>query len=69
LSELIGRMGPLPSVTDLLVTDILAAMQRDKKVVAGRLHFVLPNGLGDAVIVDDVSEKEIRRSLRSIGIK
>ncbi len=69
LTELVGRMGPLPSVTDLSPEDLLAAMQRDKKVVAGRLHFVLPRGIGDTVIVDDVTEKDIRRALGTIGIR
>jgi 3-dehydroquinate synthase len=69
LAALIGRMGPLPSVTDLPAADVLAAMQRDKKVVAGRMHMVLPQGLGDTVIVDDVTEKEIRRALRTIGVR
>ena len=69
LSELIGRMGPLPSVTDLAPGDVLAAMQRDKKVIAGRLHFVLPHGIGDTVIVDDVGEEDIRRALGTIGIR
>ena len=69
LTDLIGRMGPLPSVADVSVADTLAAMRRDKKVVAGRLHVVLPNGIGDTVIVDDVTEKDIRRALRTIGIR
>ena len=69
LIELIERMGPLPAVTDLSASAVLAAMRRDKKVVAGRLHVVLPNGLGDTVIVDDVAEKEMRRALRSIGVR
>ena len=69
LIALIGRMGPLPSVTDLSPADVLAAMQRDKKVIAGRLHFVLPQGIGDTVIVDDVTEKEIRHALGTIGVR
>ena len=68
LTDLIGRMGPLPSVTDVSASDVLAAMRRDKKVVAGRLHVVLPNGIGDTVIVDDVTEKDTRRALRGIGV-
>ncbi len=44
-------------------------MRRDKKVVAGRLHVVLPNGIGDTVIVDDVTEKDTRRALRGIGVR
>ena len=62
-------MGPLPAVTDLSVSAVLAAMRLDKKMVAGRLHVVLPNGLGDTVIVDDVTEKDMRRALRSIGVR
>ena len=69
LTDLIGRMGPLPSVADLSVSDLLAAMRRDKKVVAGRLHVVLPNGIGGTVIVDDVTEKDTRRALRTIGVR
>jgi len=44
-------------------------MRRDKKMIAGRLHFVLPNGIGDTVIVDDVTTTEIRRALRTIGVR
>ncbi len=69
LIALIGRMGPLPSVTDLSPADVLAAIQRDKKVIDGRLHFVLPQGIGDTVIVDDVTEKEIRLALGTIGVR
>jgi 3-dehydroquinate synthase len=69
LVELIGRMGPLPQVTDLPAAEVLDAMRRDKKVVAGRLHMVLPRGLGDTVIVDDVTEKESRQALKSIGVR
>ena len=69
LTDLIGRMGSLPPVTDLSASDVLAAMRRDKKVVAGQLHVVLPNGIGDTVIVDDVAEKDTRRALRSIGVR
>ena len=69
LTDLVGRMGPLPTVTDLSATAVLAAMRRDKKVVAGRLHVVLPHGIGDTVIVDDVTEKDARRALRTIGVR
>ena len=69
LTGLIGRMGPLPSVTDLSASEALAVIRRDKKVVAGRLHVVLPNGIGDTVIVDDVTEKDLSRALRAIGLR
>jgi 3-dehydroquinate synthase len=69
LTELIGRMGQLPPVTDLPATEIVSAMHRDKKVIAGRLHMVLPNGIGDTVIVDDVTDRDITRALRVIGVQ
>lgn len=69
LTELTGRMGPLPGVADLSAAEIISAMHRDKKVVAGRLHMVLPSGIGDTVIVDDVTDREIKRALRVIGVK
>ena len=68
LRELIDRMGPLPAVADLSASEVLTAMRRDKKVVSGRLHVVLPDGIGDTVIVDDVTETDIRRALRGIGV-
>ena len=39
---------------------MLEAMQHDKKVVAGTLHFVLPTAIGATAIVDDVTEKEMQ---------
>ena len=69
LTALLGRMGPLPSVTDLSAADAIEAMRRDKKVSAGRLHFVLPNGIGDTIVVDDVTGRDLRRALRAIGLR
>ena len=69
LTDLIQRMGPLPSVSDLSQSEILEAMRRDKKVVSGRLHVVLPNGIGDTVIVDDVTEQELKPALAIIGVR
>lgn len=68
LRELITRMGPLPATTDLRIEEALTAMGRDKKVAAGCLHYVLPVGLGDTVIVDDVTSDELAGALRTIGL-
>jgi 3-dehydroquinate synthetase len=43
-------------------------MTHDKKVVDGRLHFVLPTGVGATAIVNDVTEKEIRKALARLGL-
>jgi 3-dehydroquinate synthase len=44
-------------------------MRHDKKVVAGRLHFVLPTAIGATAIVDDVTEKEIKAALVRVGFR
>jgi len=67
LADLIASLGPLPPVADLSGAQMLEAMQHDKKVVAGRLHFVLPTAIGATTIVDDVTEKELRAAMKQVG--
>ena len=69
LVDLITRLGPLPPIADLSAARMLDAMRHDKKVVAGRLHFVLPTGIGGTSIVNDVTEKEIRAALLRLSFK
>jgi 3-dehydroquinate synthetase len=44
-------------------------MQHDKKMVGGRLHFVLPTAIGATTIVDDVTEIEIAAALDKVGFR
>jgi 3-dehydroquinate synthase len=67
LADLIASLGPLPPIADIPATSMIEAMQHDKKMVAGRLHFVLPTAIGATTIVDDVTEKEIRAALKHVG--
>jgi len=67
LADLIASLGPLPPIADISTTHMLEAVQHDKKMVAGRLHFVLPTAVGATTIVDDVTEKELRESLKRVG--
>jgi 3-dehydroquinate synthase len=67
LADVIASLGPLPPITDLSAAAILEAMRLDKKVVAGRLHFVLPTAIGATAIVDDVNEGELRAALMKTG--
>jgi 3-dehydroquinate synthase len=66
LAALITSLGPLPPVSDLAVTDLLDAIRRDKKVVNGRLHFVIATGVGSAIVVDDVTEEELRAAITRV---
>lgn len=69
LAALIAKMGPLPSLSDVPAKEALGAVGRDKKVVAGTLHFVAATGLGSTTTLTDVTEKELRAALKAIGIK
>jgi 3-dehydroquinate synthase len=69
LSGLIAALGPLPPVADLGTSDVLEAIRRDKKVVHGRLHFVLAIEIGATTTVDDVTEDELRAVLRRLGLQ
>jgi 3-dehydroquinate synthase len=69
LATLITTLGPLPSIADLTVADTLEAVRRDKKVVNGRLHFVIAIEIGATMTVDDVSEEELRAVLLRLGLK
>jgi 3-dehydroquinate synthase len=63
------QMGPLPPVADLSAGEVVEATRRDKKVLAGRLHFVLPTSIGSTTTVTDVAPQELRDALIGIGLK
>lgn len=69
LAELIASLGPLPALADISIGEVMDAMRHDKKTVAGRLHFVLPTAIGATTIVDDVTEKEMRKALVRVGFR
>jgi 3-dehydroquinate synthase len=68
LVRLLDHMGPLPAIAGLDPEAILAATRRDKKVVAGTLHFVLPTRIGETTIATDVTDAQVRAALAGIGI-
>jgi 3-dehydroquinate synthase len=69
VEALITQLGPLPSVADISAKEVYAAIGRDKKVVAGTLHFVAASERGKTVELTDVSEKEIKAAVRKIGLR
>ena len=69
LTALIVQLGPLPAVADLPASQIIEAIARDKKVVAGQLHFVLPTSIGSTSIVTDVTPEELTAALTAIGVQ
>ena len=69
LADLITLLGPLPAISDLSAAQVVEAIRRDKKVVDGRLHFVICIEIGATTVVDDVSEEELTLVLRGMGLK
>ena len=69
LAAIIAKMGPLPAVADLEAAQVVEAAGRDKKVIAGTLHFVLPGPIGSTEIVTDVTSAELTRALMAIGLR
>ena len=69
LQQLIAKMGPLPSIGDLEASQVVEAVARDKKVVDGMLHYVLPAEIGRTIVATDVSGAELSAALRGIGLR
>lgn len=64
LEKMLAGFGlPTEAPNDLAVDEFLALMQRDKKVLDGRLRLVLLAELGRAEVVDDAGEAELRELL------
>lgn len=69
LADLIALLGPLPAVNDLSAALVMDSVRRDKKVIKGRLHFVICIDIGATTVVDDVTEEELTGVLRGMGLK
>ena len=63
MEKLIYRYGPLPKLK-VQAAKVLAATGSDKKNVGGVRRFVLPVGIGDAGVVEDVTAKELEAAVK-----
>ena len=66
IAGLIRRIGPLPSIRDLAPAKIMRLVPRDKKAVAGQIHWVVPEKIGRVRIVRDVPIGVAAEALRSV---
>jgi 3-dehydroquinate synthase len=62
LEKLIHRYGPLPALK-VSASRVLGATGGDKKNVGGVRRFVLPVGIGDAGVVEDVTAAELEAAV------
>ncbi|MGB9148566.1 MAG: 3-dehydroquinate synthase, partial [Acidobacteriaceae bacterium] len=63
MERTIAAYGPTPGFRANVET-LMAAAGRDKKNRAGSRRFVLPRGIGDAVVVEDVTDAEMEEAAR-----
>lgn len=52
---------PVTPPSGMQIADFMPYMKTDKKVKDGKMRFILPQTLGVAIIVDDVTESELQR--------
>jgi 3-dehydroquinate synthase len=66
ITALVERMGLPTTVAGYDVDAIMAAMVYDKKRAGKTLRFIIPQALGDVVIIDDPGEEYVRRAVASV---
>jgi 3-dehydroquinate synthase len=66
IERAVRAIGRLPSLTGFLAPAILNALQHDKKVRDGAVHFVLPRAIGQVEITADVPFALVRDTVRGL---
>jgi 3-dehydroquinate synthase len=65
MNQLIRAYGPLPRFR-ARIADLLVAAGRDKKNKAGTRRFILTQGIGSAVVVENVTDAELTSGLERV---
>ncbi len=63
LKDLIARAGLPTEIPSLQLEGLIQAMKHDKKILQGKLRFVLPKSIGEVFITDEVSPSLIEQVL------
>ncbi|MGB2982336.1 MAG: 3-dehydroquinate synthase [Candidatus Bipolaricaulia bacterium] len=69
IERILGRNGLPTDCPAYRVDEIETAMGRDKKRAAGVLRWVIPQGIGDVTVTDDVPIGLVREVLREMGAR
>jgi 3-dehydroquinate synthase len=62
IARVVNSYGPLPSIGDLHPDRLLARLSSDKKTVQGKVHFVLPIGIGSVKVMAGIDPALIRQA-------
>jgi 3-dehydroquinate synthase len=63
--ETIRLYGPTPPLDGIAAERLLSRLASDKKTIRGKVHFVLPERIGQVKIVSGVEEKPVLEAIRS----
>jgi len=63
LKGLIARAGLPTEITSLQLEKLTQAMKHDKKILQGKIRFVLPRSIGNVFITEEVSQSLIEQVL------
>jgi 3-dehydroquinate synthase len=66
MTELVLRIGPLPTIADLQPLRVLKLLARDKKSIGARLHWIIPERIGKVRIVSDIPPASVAAAFRDI---
>ncbi|HLH18126.1 MAG TPA: 3-dehydroquinate synthase [Bryobacteraceae bacterium] len=63
--ETLELYGPIPPVGGISAERLKARLVHDKKTVQGKVHFVLPVRIGEAVLATDIEGRLVEEAIRS----
>lgn len=63
--EILRLYGPIPPVDGISAQNLLARLVHDKKTIQGKVHFVLPVRIGEAIVVSGVGENLVLAAIQS----
>src|SRR6185369_8790463 len=66
IENAVASLGKLPALTGMRSKDVLNALQHDKKVRDGAIHFVLPRAIGRVEITPNVPFEIVRDVVKGI---
>jgi 3-dehydroquinate synthase len=66
IENAVGSLGRLPALTGMQSKDVLNALQHDKKVRDGAIHFVVPRAIGRVEVTPDVPFSLVRDVVKEI---
>ncbi|MBU0630483.1 MAG: 3-dehydroquinate synthase [Candidatus Margulisbacteria bacterium] len=69
LRQLLDKLGLPSEIKNFPVSKLIAGINIDKKVLGGKVNFVLPEKLGKVIIRDNVPLPIIRKTLLELGAK